>query len=522
MLKTFTTILLLFPLLLLSQSQGLKSAAQIDNLLENALRLGDSIQEKAILLSLQAYDVSKKINYTDGIIRSRLIAARNSYDLGNYKDVIAYASEIEQIAKTSKNPDNIAEIIQLKGKAYTELGFYDEGKSELKRSLPLVENITNNDIKYFRKGFIYNDLAVNLDKASGNLDSITAYHEKALASFKKISNNIMVRKNSCLSLSNSNLGSCYNRAGKNDLAEKFLLNALDLSKGGSNQIKAYTLLELGYLYNSKKEFPKAGSYFEDGILVANKLENPYILKDLYKGISESYEGMHDESHSKKFLKKYISLNDSLSQIEKKSLKEPINQILKEEQNIHEYSKKKWLLAIGGLLFILVVFIILSIKNALRDKKNYQTLLKRLEIQKLDEDIAFQDNTNTIWPESSIAVGTENEILKKLNRFEATQKFLKQDVSLTTLANDLNTNTKYLSEAIKKHKKKNFNTYLNGLRVNFIVQKLYTDKVYGEYKISHLAKECGFSSREVFATVFKKETGVSPSYFINSLKKENNI
>jgi len=86
-----------------------------------------------------------------------------------------------------------------------------------------------------------------------------------------------------------------------------------------------------------------------------------------------------------------------------------------------------------------------------------------------------------------------------------------------LANLLNTNTKYLTEIIRQHTGKNFNNYINGLRIQYITEKLYHDPKYREYKISYLAEESGFSSREIFAVTFKKETGVSPSYFIAKLQ-----
>jgi YesN/AraC family two-component response regulator len=89
-----------------------------------------------------------------------------------------------------------------------------------------------------------------------------------------------------------------------------------------------------------------------------------------------------------------------------------------------------------------------------------------------------------------------------------------------LSNSLNTNPRYLSEIIKQHKGKNFNNYLNGLRIHYITNKLYDTPVFREYKISYLAEACGFSSREVFAVIFKKETGVTPSYFISQLKKDD--
>ncbi|WP_449399112.1 helix-turn-helix domain-containing protein [Chryseobacterium wanjuense] len=104
------------------------------------------------------------------------------------------------------------------------------------------------------------------------------------------------------------------------------------------------------------------------------------------------------------------------------------------------------------------------------------------------------------------------------KFEKDQKFLKKDITLTWLASYLGTNTKYLSETIKTHKNKNFSSYINGLRINYITQKLYEDPQYRQSKIISLAKECGYASAQVFVIAFKKENGFSPSFFINNLNE----
>lgn len=111
------------------------------------------------------------------------------------------------------------------------------------------------------------------------------------------------------------------------------------------------------------------------------------------------------------------------------------------------------------------------------------------------------------------------ILKKLTKFERDHKYLKKDITLTWVANHLGTNTKYLSETIKIHRDKNFNNYINGLRINYITYMLYKKPEYREYKVISLAKECGYSSSQVFVIAFKKENGIPPSYFIANLKNE---
>lgn len=110
--------------------------------------------------------------------------------------------------------------------------------------------------------------------------------------------------------------------------------------------------------------------------------------------------------------------------------------------------------------------------------------------------------------------TVNNILQKLKKFENSKKFLKKDISLTSLASRLDTNPRYLSDVIKHYKGKTFNAYINSLRIHHIIEKLNVEPIYREYKIVYLAEYCGFASREVFAAAFKKEVGVTPSYFIS--------
>lgn len=116
--------------------------------------------------------------------------------------------------------------------------------------------------------------------------------------------------------------------------------------------------------------------------------------------------------------------------------------------------------------------------------------------------------------------TENKLVKDLEKFESTNVYLKNDISLAALASYCKTNTKYLSYVIKHHKGMDFNNYINSLRINYIIEKLTHDPEYRKYKIATLAEECGFSSQNKFATVFKKVTNISPSVFIRYIQDQS--
>ena len=100
-----------------------------------------------------------------------------------------------------------------------------------------------------------------------------------------------------------------------------------------------------------------------------------------------------------------------------------------------------------------------------------------------------------------------------------EKYLKKEANVTWLGNNLNTNTRYLSEIIRIYRDKNFADYINGLRIDYIVNKLYNEPKYRQYKISSFAEECGFASSRVFVNAFKKINEVPPSYFIDQLKQD---
>ncbi|NPA07437.1 MAG: helix-turn-helix domain-containing protein [Chlorobi bacterium] len=123
-------------------------------------------------------------------------------------------------------------------------------------------------------------------------------------------------------------------------------------------------------------------------------------------------------------------------------------------------------------------------------------------------------------ESPMTSETEAKLLELLNDFEKGTSFTNKNMSLSFLAGELNTNTKYLSHLINRHKNSDFKTYINRLRINYIVDKLINDEKYRQYKISILAEECGFSSHSKFASVFKQMTDHSPSVYIKLLDVEN--
>lgn len=180
-------------------------------------------------------------------------------------------------------------------------------------------------------------------------------------------------------------------------------------------------------------------------------------------------------------------------------------------------KRKKMLAfifISTLIVILVIVLLWKRKNKHIHRK-YEQMIEKLKNDEIGKKIksSASQTSNTITSE------TEEKLLSDLEDFEGSELFLKKDITLRFLSDQFGSNTKYLSEIINKNKSQNFNNYINQLRVNYIVHKLYNEPKYREYKISYLAEACGFASPQVFATAFKRVYRVTPFYFIQNLKKD---
>lgn len=123
---------------------------------------------------------------------------------------------------------------------------------------------------------------------------------------------------------------------------------------------------------------------------------------------------------------------------------------------------------------------------------------------------------------NIASKTEKNLLNRLEEFEKNKDFLKKDINLNSLSKEFETNTKYLSELIKTYKNKNFNQYLNELKIDHLIRELNNNDKLLNTKVSYLAGDFGFNSHSSFSTVFTQYIGKSPSEFIKELKKEKHI
>jgi len=66
---------------------------------------------------------------------------------------------------------------------------------------------------------------------------------------------------------------------------------------------------------------------------------------------------------------------------------------------------------------------------------------------------------------------------------------------------------------------NFNEFINGYRINHILDNIQSNPAWRQFSMEGIASESGFSSRSTFYLAFKNKTGLSPAMYIAKLEKQ---
>jgi len=321
-----------------------------------------------------------------------------------------------------------------------------------------------------------------------------------------------------------------------DQAIPFFKEVIDIN--ARKDFKEYAYMSkvfLGMIYYQLEDYQLSLDYLEDAI------QNQMLVADYIKYEMESYRyaylaskqlGDTEKSmrYSGLFMEQDLALNDNkrsnfintfINNLEVGKLQKDIS--AKDNTNFMlRYILFGFAILIAGLAIVLVY----QMKENKKNKQKISDYLEQLNKDKKSKVVADDLNKEAVVDESSAIPQTKeidektSRILDKLEDFEDGDLFVDSKMSLAFLASYLETNTITLSKIINTYKEMNFNDYINGLRVRYIIERIKNEPKFEQYKISYLAEVSGFSSHSIFSKAFKKSTGVTPSQFLDYLKEEN--
>ncbi|MBP4142025.1 helix-turn-helix domain-containing protein [Flavobacterium sp. P4023] len=439
--------------------------------------------------------------------------------------------------------------IELIGSAYMTKGIiqYDhkEHRKALDNYLIADEYISKTDNHYliYKVKYVIAQVKYHL----GFYDEATALFQECVKYFKK--KNERAYLNSLHSL-----GLCYNRIGKYQLCSQ--INRTGISEGlrfknlemqpyfihseGVNQyfqhnytdaIKKLTKI-LPIVIDNKDFINETTAYFYIGKSYWDQKLHikalPYLLKideafqkqkyirphlrEAYEFLIDYYQQQNDKTLELYYVKTLLEVDKLLLQDYKyltgKIHKEyDTKKLLQRQRNIEQY----WTVIICLVMTVMTVLIAILVYRHYKNKRLFKELMNRKpETSKLCVGSASK--------ELDINPDVVATILKKLEKFEHSKKYLEKEINLLKLASLLNTNTKYAYKIIAKYRNKGIIEYITDLKIDHIIELLKSENKYRIYKNKSLADEAGFGSTQNFTRAFKTRTGISPSYFCTELNK----
>lgn len=162
-----------------------------------------------------------------------------------------------------------------------------------------------------------------------------------------------------------------------------------------------------------------------------------------------------------------------------------------------------------ILIVILVFSFLYFYFRYKKEKNKLLTYINNNINNNTNNNTNNNNDNTIEIDPIIE---ENILL-----FEKGTMFNNNNIDLDTLSEILGYNRSIVSNYINRTRYKNFNQYINSLRIKRLVERLIEDDKLRKLTIDALAEECGFNSRKTFSDAFFINTGVRPSFFIKNIQ-----
>lgn len=110
-------------------------------------------------------------------------------------------------------------------------------------------------------------------------------------------------------------------------------------------------------------------------------------------------------------------------------------------------------------------------------------------------------------------------VKIVNIIQKKKKYKDKEYSAKRLAEELGTNTHYISAAVKIGFDMNYSSFVNKCRIDAAIA-LLKDKRNRRLKMEDVGDIVGFSNRQSFYAAFYKFTGLTPKQFKQNMEREN--
>lgn len=511
-----------------------KHQQEIQNLWNNsdAYLLRDNL--KSLQYAKQASLLSERYGDSFNRVKSYLILGGSLVNLDMYKESLFYLDKGLKEPATADHPVLKIVLKEFKGQNYGKMGLSEQEFREYSDILSFIPKDEKNHDYQRTLSRTYARMSDNLSKRKEYIKANT-YINKAIKIQENFSegeryNIYMIKGEICLNRKIYDSAYYYF-----DKSYKLIKTDVEYSY---MSFKCF-----GDYYKETRNISKAVYFYEQALVNMKKfnVDDIAIASKIYKNLSQLSGESGDDKKKNYYLQLYQNDYEKLQNKNNKEIQVAVRSILNNEYQEKKELKKNnsyivlSLLGVFSLISIIFYFQFMKIRKRKKElRARFEKIVYELEERKREESEKHPPSFQLSDDKPEISVKTnsklisdekERELMSKLEIFERGIAFTEKGFTQSNLTAILETNTKYLTYILKEHRNKSFNDYVNGLKINFIINKLYNHPEHLNYKINYLSEISGFSSQSRFTHIFKQEIGMSPSEFITQLsenKKNNNL
>ncbi len=438
------------------------------------------------------------------ILKAIIFYDKGDYNLALQNYLIAYNLAVEKMNLEDQITCSmaIAAIRNLNGQPHAAADIYT-------RALKLLRQNDNDNIDYTRD---YMMLMYNLTLAHlrlSQLDSARHYYNAGLHKAILMKDSMEYRD---FVLVGAQLD-YYERNFQN--SRDTLLRYTHLLDGNKKAMKLYYL---GKIAQQTGDNALAISYFQQIDSIVTVTNKPFDkIKDVYQQLVMHYSLSGDQHREIAAIEKliyYDSLmtNEQKGIIQQATLAYDLPFLKQQKKRAEEKLKAKGvlILVLGILAFLGLLAGIYFYIRARNTKIKVNRLLEGTNKHKSPAGRSVEHST-------MVPKEIRDDLLEKLEDFEKSEYYLSKDLDMSQLAQQMETNTTYLSMIVNHYKGMSFPNYLKDLKITYAIERLSEDPELLKYNYQGLADTFGFKTGESFSKAFYAKTGVYPSKLLKELK-----
>ena len=471
-----------------------------------------------------------------------------------FREAEKWYVEAVNLAKELNQEEMASRLLMEAGIAQMELENFKKAQESFLESLKSFEKLKNR--LYLGKtqsniGALYNRL--------GDTAKAFEYYHKALASYAPQPDSLAV------SIVYMNMGTTYRKKKPDSSLYYFDLSDRFLRKGVHRPQMIKLLFNRAIVYSEKQQQQKAIEMF-DSVLELSRRANMisgmarafmslsitrFRMGDLSKAailsdsaiyyalmgsekriLSTCYENkmeilskqqkFRDAFETSELARKHSDSLDAISaklairkmendfEDQKRELENVrLSQLLEQQQ---QFSRRQTAALVFFILLSVIMGILYRHNRILQRERTfaYDALMEKYVQEK--ENREKGDRTSFSGDVSSLITGSNPTLLDRLIYYFHTEK-PHHDPTLkrASVEEYLQVTDKELTQALREHRTRTFNAFVNLFRVEEIKRRM-EDPAYSHLTIEALALEAGFGSRQNFYKVFESMTGVKPSHY----------